>query len=105
MGGDSRAEDAASRLGLPVDLISDAEGMEGADDGIFPDNAETVSVFTDMLTQWRTGPGGIIGLDYNVLPMVFRLRNVDEDRQGDVLDGLQAMERSAIEVMHEDKGK
>ncbi|WP_343582479.1 DUF1799 domain-containing protein [Enterobacter sp.] len=36
-------------------------------------------VFQAVSTQWRTGMGGASGLDYNVLPWVMRLHNVDDE--------------------------
>lgn len=35
-----------------------------------PDARPAIEVFLMMDTQWRSGPGGVIGLDYNVAPMV-----------------------------------
>ena len=94
MSGGSKAEDASSRLGLPLDLIQEAEGIVGAKDGIYPDNWQAVSVFCDMSTQWRVGVNGATGLDYAALPAVLNIRRVN-DRE-DVFECLRVMERAAL---------
>jgi len=97
-GGRAKAEEAASRFGLPVDLIQEADGMDfrGAEDGIYPDNMRVYTLFRDMLTQWRTGPGGIIGLDYNVL---FRYGIEYESEE---FEGIRIMERVALTELRRD---
>lgn len=34
---------------------------------VWPDNAQAIRLFTTVSTQWRVGPTGPYGLDYNVL--------------------------------------
>ncbi|HBV3963010.1 TPA: DUF1799 domain-containing protein [Klebsiella pneumoniae] len=48
-------------------------------------------------TQWRTGPGGLIGLDYNVIPVMADLYGVKFDRL--LMDDLAIMEGAAIKVL------
>lgn len=64
---------------------------------------QTVRVFVDMLTQWRVGMGGVVGLDYNVLPMIFSIRNIDGEDRGEVFQGVKVMESSALESMREQR--
>jgi hypothetical protein len=94
-GNGNSPDDAASRLGLPTDLVQESDTYMVAD-GIFPDNVQTVGVFHDMLTQWRIGPAGSTGLDYAALPVVFRLRGVKQVDRQDVFDGVQTMERAVL---------
>lgn len=101
VGGGSDVNETAGRMGLPTDLVSEAENFKGCEHGIFPDNAITVAIFQDMLTQWRTGPGGIIGFDYNVLPFIFRTRRIKREEREDTFDCLQIMERAAINAIHQ----
>jgi hypothetical protein len=49
-----------------------------------------------MITQWRAGPGGMIGLDYCALPTVFKIRGIKKKFRQDVFDGLQIMERAVL---------
>jgi hypothetical protein len=73
------------------------------DTDIFPDNWKSVGVFMDMITQWRVGMSGAIGLDYNVLPVIWNARRIRLAERGDLLDDLQIMEQAALEQMREDK--
>ena len=99
MGGNSDSGEVASRLGLPVELIGQAEAFRYSGDEIYPDNVLTVAVFRRMLTQWNVGTGGAVGFRYESLDRVFRRCRVPEDQEDEVFDGLQAMERSALEAM------
>ena len=99
MSGDSKAEDASSRLGLPMDLIQEAEGFVGGKDGVYPDNWLAVSVFCDMCTQWRVGMNGATGLDYGALPVVLSIRRVKLADREDVFECLRTMERAALAEM------
>ena len=96
MGGGSDTEEASRRLGLPVDLVAESDTFRDTDQGIYPDCMPTVSVFCDMLTQWRVGPTGITGLDYQALPVVFRIRQVKKRDRAGIFNGLQIMERAAL---------
>lgn len=103
MGGDRNesAVQASIRLGLPLDLIKEAEGFQQCGDELYADNAQTVKVFIDMSTQWRVGMGGVVGLDYNVLPMIFSIRNIDGEERAEVFEGIKVMEGSALKTMRE----
>ena len=96
-------EDAASRLGLPAELVQESDTYR-VSDGIFPDNVKIVSVFMDMMTQWRFGPAGATGLDYAALPIVLRLREVPRADRQEIFDGVQTMERAALKGLRESRG-
>ena len=87
--------------GLPADILALAEGYGETETDIYPDNAQTVAIFSDMLTQWRAGASGAIGLDYNVLPILFKLRRVKKKKREWIFDGVQIMERAALSKMRE----
>jgi hypothetical protein len=72
------------------------------DTGIFPDNWKSVSLFRDMLTQWRVGMSGVIGLDYNVLPVIWNARRIKSAERSDLLDDLQVMEGAALRHLQEE---
>jgi hypothetical protein len=84
-------------------LVAEAENFKFSDGSVYPDNEQIVSVFVAMLTQWRTGSSGLVGLDYNVLPLVFRFRGVQEAEQSDVFDGVQVMERAALGAINKER--
>lgn len=56
-----------------------------------------VEVFADMLSQWNVGPGGVIGLRYEALPVVLDLRGIPPAERADAVAGLRVMERAALE--------
>lgn len=56
-----------------------------------------------MSTQWRVGPGGVIGLDYQVIPMFLRLRRVPRARWEALIDDLRTMEAEALAVLAEER--
>lgn len=93
-------------MGLPADLIEEAENFQLARDGVFPDNLQIALIFRDMLTQWRvSGSGGVIGLDYAALPVVLKIREVKKKDRQEVFDGIQVMEHSALRVIRQQKGE
>ena len=97
MGGGSRLEESANRLGLPIDLVKEADGFSGAEDGIFPDNFVIVKVFMGMMRQWRIGMNGVVGMDYAALPSIPAVRRItDEDEYDDMFECLQVMEIAAL---------
>lgn len=76
------------------------------DDGVFgvwPDNIPAINVLVAMMTQWRMGPGGPIGMDYNVLPSVFRLQRVRREIWPSVFDDVRTVESVALQAMNEEK--
>lgn len=54
-------------------------------------------VFTSMLTQWRSAGTGAYGLDYNVLPMLFKIYKIDDEELA--LQDVRTMEAKALEIM------
>ena len=94
-GGDP--DEIASKTGLPAALIAQAEGF--ADCLVFPDVWPSVGLFRDMNTQWRVGPGGIVGLDYKALDAVMKFRGITDDEISQRFDDIQVMELAAIEAI------
>lgn len=62
---------------------------------MFPENWETVLMWSRMATQWRTTMDGAIGLDYNVLRWFVELYSVEEPKQ--MLEDLQVMEAAYLD--------
>jgi hypothetical protein len=65
---------------------------------VHPDAWEAVQMFLRLGTQWRTGPRGLIGLDYRVLEWLLSLYP-SEDPRG-LLEDLQTMEAAALQAFH-----
>ena len=61
----------------------------------------SVEIFIRMLTQWRTTMGGVIGLDYSVLQMLFDLYDIDNRKE--IFENIQVMEQEAMIHMNKEK--
>lgn len=69
---------------------------------VWPDQLDAVNTFVAMGTQWRCGPGGVYGLDYNTLPAVMDMIGIDADKRAEVFDAIRTMEDAALEEMHKE---
>lgn len=66
--------------------------------GLWPDLAEPFSLFVRNHTQWRVGPGGVVGLDYLVF---FReLDRLPQQDQDETMDVIRLIERFALEHIY-----
>jgi hypothetical protein len=72
---------------------------------VWPDVVPAVNVFQAMSTQWRCGAFGRTGLDYGVVPTVFRLLGVQRPQWAEVFDDLRTMEGEALTIMQENSEK
>lgn len=52
-------------------------------------------------TQWRQGPSGAYGLDYNAIPFVLRMKRIPRERWPDLFEDLRVLERAALLAMRE----
>lgn len=68
---------------------------------VYSDNWIPFLLFDFLATQWRTSAGGVIGLDYNVIPLAFDMLEVKDEHKQDAVLGLRVMESTAIIVMNE----
>lgn len=67
---------------------------------MWPDNVDAVRVFDRMGTQWRVGPAGPVGLDYNVLPFVLRQCGVPRRQWPRLFEDLRVMEGAALDEIN-----
>jgi len=68
---------------------------------VWAEHEDAVAMFLRIQTQWRTGPNGVIGLDYGILlgpGNIFDLYSVESPRQ--TLEDLQVMEARAKELIN-----
>lgn len=72
---------------------------------VFEDNYMAVVVFINLSTQWRAGPGGIYGLDYNVYPFVFQMLHIDKAEYEDLFQDLRILEAAGLEYIKEIRDK
>ena len=66
---------------------------------VWPENWPAICLFESLSTQWRMGPAGCYGLDYAVLPAVFRLSGVRAPDRAAMFDDLRVLELAALETM------
>lgn len=70
-----------------------------AEVAMWPANAESIGYFIEMGTQWRVGPGGFVGLDYNVFIALADRRGIKGEDFERLLADLQIMEDEALLTM------
>lgn len=89
-------EAEAARFGLTVEEAS------GPPVEIWPDTYPAVLVFSSLMTQWRRAgmTGAVVGLDYAVIPTVFRLRGIPRHEWEQTFDDLRVMEGAALEHLN-----
>lgn len=84
-------------MGAPqevIDKIITAEQPVEQDFEVWEENWPAVEMWLRVCTQWRVGMNGPVGLDYNILPWLFEMYDVQKPK--DMLDDLQAMETAFL---------
>ncbi|GAB6270515.1 MAG: hypothetical protein STSR0003_03550 [Smithella sp.] len=64
-----------------------------------PENEDAWDLWTNVLTQWRVGPNGVIGLDYNAAAMIAGVIEIEFDKV--VLRKLRVLEQSVLKGIHD----
>lgn len=68
---------------------------------LWDDNLQSLLIFIDCATQWRSaGMGGIIGLDYNAVDVVFKYQSIKPKKQYQLFKDIQACERVALDYFN-----
>lgn len=60
--------------------------------------ADSFAFYGRIDSQWRCGPGGIIGLDYNVIPMMAEIYGVEVNQY--LMQDIAVMEAAALKEIH-----
>lgn len=90
-----------AKLGLrPEDFAADELSTAFE---VWPDNWPALSLFQRLRTQWRVGPGGAYGLDYDTALNLMPRMQVKPDEELDLLDDLRVMESAALAEIHKDR--
>ena len=86
----------------PQTLIEQLDQMIHAEEGeteIWPDMAAAVEVFSAMSDQWNVGPGGVIGLRFEALPVILDAHEIPLQARKGLIADVQIMGRAAVEAM------
>jgi len=66
---------------------------------VWPENWQSVQVWTRAQTQWRMGFGGPTGLDYNGVEAVMRQMKIEDT--GDCFDRIQVLEAATLRIIED----
>lgn len=91
---------SAEQLGV---LGLTAADIDEEDVEVWPCNWPAFQLFSRMRTQWRAGPGGAIGLDYNCLRDVADFLGIKKKQLAEIFPDLQVLEGEALRVMAEER--
>lgn len=69
---------------------------------VWPENWPAVELFMRCQTQWRTGPAGLLGLDYGAVLAMANLWSVEHVRE--VMSGVQIIEATILAQLSERAG-
>ena len=69
---------------------------------VWPDNWDAVILFHRLGSQWRAGPGGVFGLDYNVLYRMMDRMILTPERYDELEEEIQILEAAAVEEMRKE---
>lgn len=83
-----------SAFGLTMDDYADETTVY-----VWPANLKATNLFVSMDTQWRVGPAGPYGLDYNVLYHKMDRMKLSPDAYQEMEDDIRTMELVALEEM------
>jgi len=86
--------DDAAAFGIDLGIEPELENFE-----VEPDAWPAVQAFLRCQTQWRTGPAGLVGLDYAALAWTFKLYEVPDPAA--MLTDVQIIEGEILAAMHE----
>lgn len=66
---------------------------------VWDDNWDVLDLFLQYKTQWRCGPNGAIGLDYNVFHHALDRKRVEGTKYDDWLADLSIIESQALAIL------
>lgn len=61
-----------------------------------------MALYARVQTQWRTGPGGPIGLDYNIVYREMDDLQLDGDARDEMKAAIRVIEAAVLRKMRED---
>lgn len=89
---------ALAAAGFPVE---EAPAAAAEPPALWPENERPVALFVALMTQWRLGPAGPVGLDYSALPLLGGWRRLPPRHRARCLAGIQVLEAETLRVAAE----
>lgn len=97
----SEVDVAAAALGLaPIWAAAPEEPEEVF---LWPENKEVWDLFQSLSTQWNVGMQGPLGLRYEAVPIVMRMRRVKRSNEQEIFAKVQLMEAAMLAAWSEKK--
>jgi hypothetical protein len=93
---------AQDKANMTLMGLSEADYAADADVEVWPENWDAILLFHSMRSQWRVGPGGPFGLDYNVLYRKMDRMNLTPERYDELEAEIQIMENAAVEELRKE---
>lgn len=87
---------AAAAFGIPAAEVAALIKAEPDQCLIWPENLPAAQLFAKLLTQWRVGMGGLVGLDYAAVPLAGQCLGLRRGALRRALAGVQVMEAEAL---------
>lgn len=69
---------------------------------LWPDNEPAIGLYSRVATQWRTGPGGPFGLDYNIVYREMDDQGLSGDSREEMKAAIRVIEAAALRHLRED---
>lgn len=70
---------------------------------LWDEHWDSMHLFRQNSTQWRTGAMGPVGLDYNVIHHELTRKGITGDAFDDFMDNMRIIESAALKVIHKAK--
>ena len=86
-------------IGLTLDDVAEE------DCNVWPENWQSVQVFIAMQTQWRWSNGHRVGLNYSILPEIWKRTGTRKKERNAIFRDLQMMEYAALEELNRQRKK
>lgn len=104
-----KPEELAAVGATPEDYFSPDSGIDGIYFDahaqawcfeLWAENRPAFDLYQQISTQWRTGPGGPVGLDYLVVFHELDRRDLSREQYDDFLWAIRVIEHAAITELH-----
>ena len=76
------------------------EDFENESFEIWPENDESISLFSSVSTQWRVGAGGPTGLDYVALFARMDRMKLDDQTHERLFQDIRVIESEALSILN-----